>query len=86
MASVHIKSTDDATYLEGPISFENALEVIGLKIEHIKDLSQQLAEINGDILQNMVINASFDNSTRHLKLFSKTRTVATVFIPASAPE
>jgi hypothetical protein len=86
MASVHIKSTDDVTYLEGPISFENALGVTGLKIEHIKDLSQQLAEINGDILQNMVINASFDNSTRNLKLFSKTRTVATVFIPASAPE
>ncbi|WP_029516293.1 hypothetical protein [Paenibacillus polymyxa] len=86
MASVHIKSTDDKTYLEGPIDFTGALEVTGLKIEHIKDLSQQLAEINGNIENNMITNANFDNSTRNLKLYSKTRTVATVFIPASAPE
>ncbi|MBY0020723.1 hypothetical protein H7K28_06715 [Paenibacillus polymyxa] len=86
MASVHIKSTDDKTYLDGAVSFENATEVSGLRIWNVQDLQQQLAEINGDILQNMIINASFDNSTRNLKLFSKTRTVATVFIPASAPE
>ncbi|WP_318626885.1 hypothetical protein [Paenibacillus polymyxa] len=86
MASVHIKSTDDKTYLDGAVSFENATEVSGLRIWNVQDLQQQLAEINGDILQNMIINATFDNSTRNLKLFSKTRTVATVFIPASAPE
>lgn len=86
MASVHIKSTDDKTYLDGAVSFENATEVSGLRIWNVQDLQQQLAEINGDILQNMIINASFDNSTRNLKLYSKTRTVATVFIPASAPE
>ncbi|MGW8439975.1 hypothetical protein ACWGXJ_03065 [Paenibacillus sp. S33] len=86
MASVHIKSTDDKTYLDGAVSFENATEVSGLRIWNVQDLQQQLGEINGNILNNMIINATFDNSTRHLKLYSETRTVATVFIPASAPE
>ncbi|WP_025685992.1 hypothetical protein [Paenibacillus maysiensis] len=86
MGSVHIKSTDDKTYFEGPISFENVFGISGLKIEHVQDLTQQLAEIRGNIENNMITNANFDNSTRNLKLYSKTRTVATVFIPASAPE
>ncbi|RGL39006.1 hypothetical protein DXC69_03025 [Paenibacillus polymyxa] len=86
MASIHIKSTDDVTYLEGPISFEKALGVSGLEIKNIEGLEMTIAEIRGKMENDMITNASFDNSTRHLKLYSKTRTVATVFIPASAPE
>ncbi|ODB56967.1 hypothetical protein A7311_01170 [Paenibacillus polymyxa] len=86
MGGIHIKSTDDKTYLEGPIDFTGNLGITGLQINNVEDLQNKLAEINGNILNNMIINATFDNSTRNLKLFSETRTVATVFIPASAPE
>ncbi|MMZ57995.1 hypothetical protein D1872_199500 [compost metagenome] len=86
MASVHIKSTDDKTYLEGAVSFENATEVSGLKMEYIELLENTLGEIRGNMKNDMIINATFDNSTRNLKLYSETRTVATVFIPGSSPE
>lgn len=81
MGSVHIKSTDDVTYLEGPISFENAFNISGLQIWNIEGLQQQIGEINGKIENDMIINATFDPSSRNLKLFSRTRTVATVNIP-----
>ncbi|PNQ82694.1 hypothetical protein [Paenibacillus sp. F4] len=86
MGSIHIKSVDDVTYLEGPISFEKALGISGLEIKNVEDLEMTIAEIRGKMENDMITNANFDNSTRHLKLYSKTRTVATVFIPASAPE
>ncbi|KAF6564534.1 hypothetical protein G9G63_10355 [Paenibacillus sp. EKM202P] len=84
MASVHIKSTDDKTYLDGAVSFENATEVSGLKMEYIELLENTLGEIRGNFEQNAVINADFDPDTRNLKLYSRTRTVATVYIPSGS--
>lgn len=84
MGGIHIKSVDDKTYLEGPISFENATEVSGLKMEYIELLENTLGEIRGNFEQNAVVNADFDPSTRNLKLYSRTRTVATVHIPSSS--
>ncbi|KAF6578292.1 hypothetical protein G9G54_13525 [Paenibacillus sp. EKM212P] len=86
MGGIYIKSVDDKTYLQGPIDFTGNLGITGLQIRDIEDLQRQLGEINGNILNNMITNASFDNSTRNLKLYSETRTVATVFIPGSSPE
>ncbi|MDP1513067.1 hypothetical protein Q8I65_23185 [Paenibacillus ottowii] len=89
MASVHIKSTDDKTYIDGACSFENATEVSGLKMEYIEglrekisDLENSIGEFRGELVNGLIVNAAFDPASRNLKLFSQTRTVATVNIPA----
>ncbi|MNW49837.1 hypothetical protein D3C74_272710 [compost metagenome] len=86
MGGIHIKSVDDKTYLEGPIDFTGALGITGLRMEHIDLLENALGEIRGNIYDNMIVNATFDNSTRNLKLYSRTKQVASVFIPGSSPE
>ncbi|QOH62404.1 phage tail protein [Paenibacillus polymyxa] len=89
MASVHIKSTDDKTYLDGAVSFENATEVSGLKMGYIEglkdkisDLENSIGELRGELVNGLIVNAAFDPASRNLKLFSQTRTVATANIPA----
>ncbi|MEC4569349.1 hypothetical protein L8C07_25720 [Paenibacillus sp. CMAA1739] len=89
MASVHIKSIDDKTYLDGAVSFENATEVSGLKMGYIEglrdkisDLENSIGEFRGELVNGLIVNAAFDPASRNLKLFSQTRTVATVNIPA----
>ncbi|MGG4216316.1 hypothetical protein [Paenibacillus sp. FSL L8-0638] len=89
MASVHIKSIDDKTYLDGAVSFENATEVSGLMMGYIEglrdklsDLENSIGELRGELVNGLIVNAAFDPASRNLKLFSQTRTVATVNIPA----
>ncbi|MBE0342397.1 hypothetical protein E4V51_16450, partial [Paenibacillus sp. 28ISP30-2] len=88
MAGVYIKSTDDMVYFDGEVDFSNAT-VSGLKIgaleglqNKLTSLQNQIGEINGDLFNGLIINATFDPSTRNLKLFSQGRTVVTVNIPA----
>lgn len=92
MGSIQIQSIDDMTYFKGPVDFSEAF-VSGLKMDSITNLQAKInsiendiATIRGEMLNDMITNATFDNSTRNLKLFSRTRTVATVFIPGSSPE
>ncbi|MFB5761023.1 hypothetical protein [Paenibacillus medicaginis] len=88
MGGVYIGSRDDYTYLTKAVSFEQATEIQGLEIKHIKNLKDKLddivydiSRIRGELLEDMIINATFDDKTRNLKLYSQGRTVATVNIP-----
>ncbi|MEK3787548.1 phage tail protein [Paenibacillus sp. FSL K6-1230] len=88
MGGVYIRSRDDYTYLQGPVNFDDATEVQGLKQYHIDGLDEelrnirdQISNIRVQIFEDMVINAEFDNRTRNLKLYSRGSTVATVNIP-----
>lgn len=90
MGGVYIKSTDDMVYFQNEINFTDAT-VSGLKlgvenIENLGDIIRELrndtASLRGDMYDDVIVNATFDPSSRNLKLFSRTRTVATVKIPA----
>ncbi|MEE4566819.1 phage tail spike protein [Paenibacillus polymyxa] len=90
MGPIIIRSVDDATYLKGPVDFSEAF-VSGLdlkpgSIEGLEDtissFRNEIAEIRGDLFNGLIVNATFDPSSRNLKLFSRGRTVATVNIPA----
>lgn len=91
MAGVYIHSTDDMVYFSGEIDFSQAT-VSGLKLEvenieglrdTIRELRSEVASLRGDTYNDIIVNATFDPSSRNLKLFSRTRTVATVNIPTS---
>ncbi|MCP3778816.1 phage tail protein [Paenibacillus sp. MZ03-122A] len=90
MGPIIIRSVDDATYLKGPVDFSEAF-VSGLSLKlgdidglekSISNLQNDAALIRGDMYDDVIINATFDPGSRNLKLFSRTRTVATVNIPA----
>ncbi|WP_340958665.1 phage tail protein [Paenibacillus sp. FSL R10-2748] len=88
MGGVYIKSTDDMVYFNGEINFTDAI-VNGLGIDKItllkqtiSNLQNDISEIRGDLFNGLITNASFDPSSRNLKLFSRGKTVATVNIPA----
>jgi phage minor structural protein len=90
MGPIIIRSVDDATYLKGPVDFSEAF-VTGLSLKlgdidglekSISNLQNDAASIRGDMYDDVIINATFDPGSRNLKLFSRTRTVATVNIPA----
>ncbi|MDR6776253.1 phage minor structural protein [Paenibacillus peoriae] len=90
MGPIIIRSVDDATYLKGPVDFSEATisgldlklgDVEGLE-DMIRDLRSDIASLRGDTFDGMIVNATFDASSRNLKLFSRTKTVATVNIPA----
>ncbi|OMF39761.1 MULTISPECIES: phage tail protein [Paenibacillus] len=89
MAGVYIHSTDDMVYFSGEVDFSQAT-VSGLKLEvenieglrdTIRELRNEVASLRGDTYNDIIVNATFDPSSRNLKLFSRTRTVATVNIP-----
>ncbi|MMZ48458.1 Prophage endopeptidase tail [compost metagenome] len=91
MGGVYIKSTDDMVYFQNEINFTDAT-VSGLKLgvenienlgDTIRELRNDTATLRGDMYDDVIVNATFDPSSRNLKLFSRTRTVATVKIPAS---
>ncbi|MGR6763213.1 phage tail spike protein [Paenibacillus sp. T2-29] len=90
MGGVYIKSTDDMVYFQNEINFTDAT-VSGLKLgvenienlgDTIRELRNDTATLRGDMYDDVIVNATFDPSSRNLKLFSRTRTVATVKIPA----
>ncbi|ODA09250.1 phage tail protein [Paenibacillus polymyxa] len=90
MGGVYIKSTDDMVYFQNEINFTDAT-VSGLKLgvenienlgDTIRELRNETATLRGDMYDDVIVNATFDPSSRNLKLFSRTRTVATVKIPA----
>ncbi|QYK68252.1 phage tail protein [Paenibacillus sp. S02] len=90
MGGVYIKSTDDMVYFQNEINFTDAT-VSGLKLgvenienlgDTIRELRNDAASLRGDMYDDVIVNATFDPSSRNLKLFSRTRTVATVKIPA----
>ncbi|MDG0053089.1 phage tail protein [Paenibacillus sp. P2(2022)] len=90
MGGVYIKSTDDMVYFQNEINFTDAT-VSGLKLgvenienlgDTIRELRNDTASLRGDMYDDVIVNATFDPSSRNLKLFSRTRTVATVKIPA----
>ncbi|MGR6127211.1 phage tail spike protein [Paenibacillus sp. SER-28] len=90
MGGVYIKSTDDMVYFQNEINFTDAT-VSGLKLgvenienlgDTIRELRNDAASLRGDMYNDVIVNATFDPSSRNLKLFSRTRTVATVKIPA----
>ncbi|MFT9371711.1 hypothetical protein [Paenibacillus polymyxa] len=56
-------------------------DIDGLE-KSISNLQNDAASIRGDMYDDVIINATFDPGSRNLKLFSRTRTVATVNIPA----
>ncbi|MCC3380683.1 phage tail spike protein [Paenibacillus farraposensis] len=89
MGGVYIKSTDDMVYFQNEVNFTDAT-VSGLKlgVENIENLGDTIRELRndvyslrGDMYDDVIVNATFDPSSRNLKLFSRTRTVATVKIP-----
>ncbi|MEK3788061.1 prophage endopeptidase tail family protein [Paenibacillus sp. FSL K6-1230] len=87
IAGVYIRSVDDMTYMQGPVDFTDAT-VSGLNIssidglaEEIASLRRELSYIHGRLVEDLVVNANFDDATRNLKLYSEARTVATVNIP-----
>ncbi|WP_342444033.1 phage tail spike protein [Paenibacillus sp. FSL L8-0638] len=92
MAGVYIHSTDDMVYFSGEVDFSQAT-VSGLKLEvenieglrdTIRELRNEVASLRGDTYNDIIVNATFDPSSRNLKLFSRTRTVATVNIPTGS--
>ncbi|KKD53968.1 MULTISPECIES: phage tail protein [Paenibacillus] len=92
MAGVYIHSTDDMVYFSGEVDFSQAT-VSGLKLEvenieglrdTIRELRNEVATLRGDTYNDIIVNATFDPSSRNLKLFSRTRTVATVNIPTGS--
>ncbi|WP_342428557.1 phage tail spike protein [Paenibacillus sp. FSL L8-0158] len=92
MAGVYIHSTDDMVYFSGEVDFSQAT-VSGLKLEVenieglrdiIRELRNEVASLRGDTYNDIIVNATFDPSSRNLKLFSRTRTVATVNIPTGS--
>ncbi|WP_025683742.1 phage tail protein [Paenibacillus maysiensis] len=88
MAGVYIQSTDDMVYFKGEINFADAvvnglgIDKITLLKQTISNLQNDISEIRGDLFNGLITNASFDPSSRNLKLFSRGKTVATVNIPA----
>ncbi|MEK3849932.1 MULTISPECIES: phage tail protein [Paenibacillus] len=88
MAGMILRSIDDMVYFQGEVDFNDAT-VNGLEIDKIMNLKQtisnlqnDISEIRGDLFNGLITNASFDPSSRNLKLFSRGKTVATVNIPA----
>lgn len=81
IAGVTIKSNDDMVYLKGPISFDDATEVSGFKMEYVEGLQGEFDDIRGRLFNDMIINVQFDETTRNLKFYSRGRTVAEVNIP-----
>ncbi|MMZ51573.1 Prophage endopeptidase tail [compost metagenome] len=90
MASIIIRSVDDATYFQGEVDF-NYATVTGLDLkmqsisglsDKLSDIDKRISEIYSELFTDMITNASFDPSSRNLKLYSAARTVATVNIPA----
>ncbi|MEC0233741.1 phage tail spike protein [Paenibacillus kribbensis] len=90
MGGVYIKSTDDMVYFQNEVNFTDAT-VSGLKLgvenienlgDTIRELRNDVASLRGDMYDDVIVNATFDTGSRNLKLFSRTRTVATVNIPA----
>ncbi|MEC0235257.1 phage tail protein [Paenibacillus kribbensis] len=87
MGGVYIKSTDDMVYFNGEINFADAtvnglgIDKITLLKQTISNLQNDISEISGDLFNGLITNASFDPSSRNLKLFSRGKTVTTVNIP-----
>ncbi|MGF9644020.1 phage tail spike protein [Paenibacillus sp. MABNS29] len=88
MAGMILRSIDDMVYFQGEVDFNDAT-VNGLEIDKIMNLKQtisnlqnDISEIRGDLFNGLITNASFDPSSRNLKLYSRGKTVATVNIPA----
>jgi hypothetical protein len=80
MGGIIIQSVDDYTYMKGPVDFFGAT-ARGLEIESVNGLRAAIDEIWSYLYNRAVINGSFDDDTRNLKLYSSLRTVATINIP-----
>ncbi|MGW9527421.1 hypothetical protein ACWHAM_06635 [Paenibacillus terrae] len=76
MASIIIRSVDDATYFQGEVDF-NYATVTGLDLnmqnisglsDKLSDIDKRISEIYSELFTDMITNASFDPSSRNLKL------------------